>query len=478
MQNLINDAKNLISLDKNCDINKVKIWIVASSQDAAIKQTAENLRQYFSGLGADVDANISVKNMRMKYETRIIQEKILAADVVLMLAATPGVSAKAIDICHKLKGKSEGFGKILVYIPTEFSAGSIGRLLAIYKANTHFINKIEFVEPLENNKNFYSNCLGDVIALQGQKTMEQKMNKKIKPTIAIVTALPIEFASAMAIVEDYEQIQIREEGKAFLKLALGKVAASCGNQHSVVIGMSGVGNNLATQLATNLLEKYPSIEIVLMVGIAGGVPDIKNPKAHVRLGDVVVSGREGVIQFDLGKYKDGQFERIQSPRPPSSTWLLACEADTTLIKNTQKKYWQYIDELCKSMHVNRPAKGPLREEPWLEGEKSLSHPKDPSRTSKRPKLFIGAIGSSNSVIKDKKYRDKLKNEYKVMAVEMEGSGIADATWKAEKGYLIIRGICDYSNEDKNKDWQEYAAIVAAAFTKYLIESMPVTVPST
>ena len=35
--------------------------------------------------------------------------------------------------------------------------------------------------------------------------------------------------------------------------------------------------------------------------------------------------------------------------------------------------------------------------------------------------------------------------------------------------LVIRGICDYADSYKNKDWQEYAAAVAAGYAKELLE---------
>ena len=35
------------------------------------------------------------------------------------------------------------------------------------------------------------------------------------------------------------------------------------------------------------------------------------------------------------------------------------------------------------------------------------------------------------------------------------------------------GICDYCDSHKNDDWQKYASIVAAAYTRALIETMPV-----
>ena len=58
------------------------------------------------------------------------------------------------------------------------------------------------------------------------------------------------------------------------------------------------------------------------------------------------------------------------------------------------------------------------------------------------------------------------------AVEMEGSGIADGTWGAGRGYILIRGICDYCDKHKNKTWQGYAAVVAAAYACALLELFP------
>lgn len=60
----------------------------------------------------------------------------------------------------------------------------------------------------------------------------------------------------------------------------------------------------------------------------------------------------------------------------------------------------------------------------------------------------------------------------VLAVEMEASGIADAAWEEETGYLVIRGICDYGDDFKNDDWQEYASIVAACYARDVIENLP------
>lgn len=107
-------------------------------------------------------------------------------------------------------------------------------------------------------------------------------------------------------------------------------------------------------------------------------------------------------------------------------------------------------------------------------DKPLEHPDDPERRGDNPRVFLGAIGSANELLKRPEKRDELRDRFGVRAVEMEASGIADATWNHEKsGYLVVRGVCDYCDTHKNDDWQKYASIVAAAYTRALIEAMPV-----
>jgi len=38
--------------------------------------------------------------------------------------------------------------------------------------------------------------------------------------------------------------------------------------------------------------------------------------------------------------------------------------------------------------------------------------------------------------------------------------------------IIIRGICDYADSHKNKQWQGYAALAAAAYAKELLAYVP------
>ena len=42
--------------------------------------------------------------------------------------------------------------------------------------------------------------------------------------------------------------------------------------------------------------------------------------------------------------------------------------------------------------------------------------------------------------------------------------------RADRGYLIVRGICDYCDENKNDLWQKYSAVVSAAYVRALLEN--------
>lgn len=38
--------------------------------------------------------------------------------------------------------------------------------------------------------------------------------------------------------------------------------------------------------------------------------------------------------------------------------------------------------------------------------------------------------------------------------------------------MVIRGVADYRDGTKRRDWQNYAALVAAAFMRAVVENLP------
>ncbi|KAH7193924.1 uncharacterized protein B0J16DRAFT_354466 [Fusarium flagelliforme] len=85
-----------------------------------------------------------------------------------------------------------------------------------------------------------------------------------------------------------------------------------------------------------------------------------------------------------------------------------------------------------------------------------------------PRVHYGRIASGNQVIKDGVTRDKLSEELGSICFEMEAAGLME-TFPC----LVIRGICDYSDSHKNKQWQNYAAMVAASYAKEFLMAIPI-----
>ena len=65
-------------------------------------------------------------------------------------------------------------------------------------------------------------------------------------------------------------------------------------------------------------------------------------------------------------------------------------------------------------------------------------------------------------------RDLIAQEFDILCFEMEAAGLMD-----QLPCLVIRGICDYCDSHKSKQWQGYAAITAAAYAKGLLNVVPV-----
>ncbi|KAJ0269015.1 hypothetical protein COL940_012843 [Colletotrichum noveboracense] len=77
-----------------------------------------------------------------------------------------------------------------------------------------------------------------------------------------------------------------------------------------------------------------------------------------------------------------------------------------------------------------------------------------------PQSLLNAISKLRAL---HERRDELAKERNVICFEMEAAGLSD-TFPC----VVVRGICDYSDSQKNKEWQRYAAATAAAYTKELI----------
>jgi nucleoside phosphorylase len=296
------------------------------------------------------------------------------------------------------------------------------------------------------------------------------------PAIGIITALPKEYAAVQALLKECgpHNIPGRGAGRRYL---FGTIPASDGGRHRVVLAMlPDMGNNMASIAATLMQERFQSVETIVMSGIAGGVPHPTKAQEHVRLGDIVVSNRNGVVQYDNLKSErigDVVEDKVRAaPRPPSAKMVEAVRFLEADAYRGQLPWNSLIDEVVRALNFSRPADETDVLHDSVDREKVVPHPVDGARRPSLPRLFHGPIASANSLLKDPIKRDWLRDRFGVKAIEMEGSGVSDATWHQENGYIVVRGICDYCDMSKGDDWQNYAAAVAAGYTVALIASLP------
>ena len=280
---------------------------------------------------------------------------------------------------------------------------------------------------------------------------------------AILTALPVEYAALRLLAGQTKLLRVDEDPNSY---SVATVQTVEGKPKAIVLGMlNRMGNASAATATTNLIRSFGTKHL-LFCGIALGVPFPSDPTKHVRLGDVVVADRKGVIQMDhrsLGP--EGEVNRSNLPPPPAQMARALNEIDSNRMLGEAP--WELMIDRAieKKPAFKRP--DPSTDVVLDAAGDSIPHPGDSDRMPGRPKLIRGLIGSSDTLVKDLEYRDKMASKLNLRAMEMEAAGVLEAAWNFGQSAMIVRGICDYG-PGKNDLWHAYASLAAAAVALSLI----------
>lgn len=307
--------------------------------------------------------------------------------------------------------------------------------------------------------------------------------KSNRYTVALICALPEERAAATAMLDEKYQNTQNQDPLDTNSYTFGRIA-----NHNVVIASLPAGDystSRAAMVAGQMLRSYAFIQLRLMIGIGGGVP---TPDFDIRLGDVVISQPQGrlggVVQYDRGKRTPGgKFERtgqLNKPPPLLLTALASLRADiemlgfdlgTYLYENLQNQPRMLErfgrpdekDDLYRAEYDHQ--RGNSQECDNCDRSQLIS--RYHRRSPKQVKFHYGTIASGNSIIKNGSERDKISHDLGgILCFETEAAGLMD-----DFPCLVVRGICDYADSHKNKKWQRYAAITAAAYAKKLLSNI-------
>jgi nucleoside phosphorylase len=285
--------------------------------------------------------------------------------------------------------------------------------------------------------------------------------------VLLVTALPKEEAAVRATFDHDFTLGQRGDSTVY---HVGSYGAGS-NPRDVVLAAAGVGKTNAATVTANALRSFPSLEHIIMVGIAGGCPNVDKPEDHIRLGDVVFSGNAGVIEYDYVKEtRAGRQVRGSLQRPSAA--LLQVANSLVAGELMSIRPWETIISAGMIRLGEKFARPPSETDVVHDRGIGLRHPEDLDRRLDGPRIHAGAIGTADTLLKNDLKRNDLRDKYGVRAVEMEASGLQNAAWAQGKDIFVVRGICDYCDEHKNDIWQNYAALVAAGYARALVEAMP------
>ncbi|KAL4778657.1 nucleoside phosphorylase domain-containing protein [Aspergillus varians] len=301
--------------------------------------------------------------------------------------------------------------------------------------------------------------------------------------IGWICIVQCELNAATALLdEQYDDVH-PGEGETYILGRMGR--------HNVVIAYAPAGcYGIATivRVASKIQQEFQNMRFCLLVGVAGGCPDPKTHERDIRLGDVVVSeprgNRGGVVQIDMGKRTDEGFKiysHLNKPHPELLDAIPRLRLDhyNRLAHRKRREMDGYIDAILRMSaeqldqgYFAFPGLGcdrlfesdyphPQTQADCADCEEKHVRRRDPPKL--RSRVFYGTIGSANNVLRSASERDQLQRDQDILCVEMESAGMMDTL-----SCLVIRGICDYADSHKNKVWQPYAALAAAAYAKELL----------
>jgi nucleoside phosphorylase len=321
--------------------------------------------------------------------------------------------------------------------------------------------------------------------------------------VAIICALPREADAVTLLFDQFWDGERDIYGRADGDMNT-YITGRIGDHNIVLALLPGMGTNNAAAATASLRSSYTSLRLAILVGICGGVPRIAN--LDVFLGDVVVS--KTIIQYDYGKQYHGRFavkntvEDSLGSANRDIRGLLAVFETELMRKRLQKEASTYLKHLQATARVEQrradyrypgtiedklyPPAYAHKHRAWCDlcttsdtfcesaskascavagcGSTDLvvrEHTVEEANFS--PEIFIGRVGSGNTVMKSGEDRDRIASTHNIIAFETEGAGAWD-----EVPCIVVKGICDYADSHKDEAWQDFAAGTAAAVMKAIL----------
>ncbi len=244
--------------------------------------------------------------------------------------------------------------------------------------------------------------------------------------LAIVAALDtVEFDAIKNLPCDWQPLRLNHDETRYLT---GSIHTERGDFSVVAAAAPRMGMPASTALAAKIVHQFRP-RYLGMVGICAGRAE------KVKVGDIIVADPT----WDWGSGKIQSEDKL--PKFLPSPHQLDLDADLL----------STIKELS-------------------EDKARLAVIKQRARGSKPPfelNVRVGPLVSGAAVVAHKPTFDRLLDQHRgILGIDMEAYGVAIAargSGKPRPISVIVKGVCDYADEEKDDDFQEYAASVSADF---------------
>ncbi|KAK2054946.1 purine and uridine phosphorylase [Colletotrichum caudatum] len=321
--------------------------------------------------------------------------------------------------------------------------------------------------------------------------------------IAIICALPLEYDAVTFAVDEFWPENTSSPGN-HSTYKTGRI----GCHNVVLLLLPDMGKVSAASAAASLRSIYTGIELAVLTGICGGVPS-PGTNNEVVLGDVIIS--KSIVQYDLGRQYPGEFaskdtveDRLGRPNKEIRHLISTFETRqgrrdlrrraAEILAEIQQKAAEDGEETlyrqppsgedllfepgylhrhrdqqlncgCSESGACSAARNASCERLQCDGRRLVPRKRLTAEHQTHDlRVFIGRIGSGDTVMKSGADRDRIAAEHGLVAFEMEGAGVWD-----EIPCVVVKAVCDYADSHKSKSWQNYAAATAASTTKVLLE---------
>ncbi|XP_075971677.1 uncharacterized protein LOC142973635 isoform X2 [Anticarsia gemmatalis] len=309
-----------------------------------------------------------------------------------------------------------------------------------------------------------------------------------QPSIAVITALYCEKQAVDAMMDNQETyVRYTTVGESNV-YTLGTI----GNHRVVTTKLPSVGRTREAMTAagnttTRLLGIFQKVEYVFLVGVGGGVPHYTDYERHVRLGDVVVSTPAPdlpdkyvyIFCEKADRNAKGGWDYEVKPYKPADFLL----QDIALRLSKSTAVWDaYVNEGLERLRGVpgrwEPPEGAtdrlcveIGEGAFIE----VSHPApqgDQVDRGRGVRVHLAPVAGGRAVSAAGEARAAFAAHARALAYDCELDAVLDSVIGNRKDcFISIRGISDYRDGTRGKQWQPHAALAAAAVMKGIIAAM-------